>query len=79
MAIVGVSEGLRARPGGVGPGREAGAAIACLVPLGVFGFAWLASRERRSIEAWVTASVVGTTAVICGSILAIKAGKHAGR
>jgi hypothetical protein len=47
--------------------------IACLVPISAFGFAWIASRPRRSVEAWVAAAVVGTTALICGSILAIKA------
>jgi hypothetical protein len=47
--------------------------VASLVPISVFGFAWMASRQRRSVEAWIAAAVVGTTAVICGSILDIKA------
>jgi hypothetical protein len=50
-----------------------GSVVASLVPISVFGFAWMASRQRRSVEAWIAAAVVGTTAVICGSILDIKA------
>jgi hypothetical protein len=55
------------------PRQTPGSVVACLVPISAFGFAWMASRYRRSVEAWVAAAVVGATAVICGSILAIKA------
>jgi hypothetical protein len=58
---------------GVLPRQSPGTLIATLVPIGAFGFAWMASRSHRNIAAWVTAAVVGTTAVICGSIVAIKA------
>jgi hypothetical protein len=40
------------------------------VPIGVFGCAWLASENLGYHEAiWVGAAMVGTAAVICGTIL----------
>jgi hypothetical protein len=42
---------------------------ACLVPIAAFGFAWLASRSQNTCTPWVTAAVVGTTAIICGAVV----------
>jgi anaerobic C4-dicarboxylate transporter len=40
------------------------------VPIGVFGFAWLASEKVGHHEViWIGATMVGTAAVICGSCL----------
>jgi hypothetical protein len=73
MKVAKVVRALESRYPASGARQATGSMIACLVPISVFGFAWSASRSRRSVEAWVTAAVVGTTAVICGSIVAIEA------
>jgi hypothetical protein len=50
---------------------KAATAIGAVMPVGVFGVAWLASQTSRSgEEAWVAATVVGLTGVVSGSRLA---------
>ena len=45
------------------------AIAACLVPIATCGFAWLASRSQRNVEAWVSAAIVGITAVLSGAVV----------
>jgi hypothetical protein len=60
------------------PPMSAGAMIGLWVPVAVFGLAFVASwRGGQGHEAWVAASIVGTAAVVCGTILALKQGPPA--
>jgi hypothetical protein len=55
------------------PPRSPAVLIGAWVPIAAFGVAFIASQSGGGHhEAWVAASIVGTAAVICGSILAIK-------
>jgi uncharacterized membrane protein YuzA (DUF378 family) len=53
------------------PGRLC-LAIGVGVPIGVFGFAWLASGrggDQEEALRWISAAIVGLAGVVCGSLL----------
>lgn len=54
------------------PPSPAGVRIGLWVPLGVFGIAFIAAGPgQHSVGPWVAAAVVGTTAVVCGTVLTL--------